>query len=162
MIAGRTLLGGPGPQNQNDIHPSWWFLSGHLILKVIDFLLLFVLFCSPSRRFHVLSCPTTLMVCNTSAIGRTWEESMQKAMRMTDPSAIDGFQPHGRVRYERTAHAISQEKTQDTTGGATTDTHERDIFAATVMVLAMIDPLASLRRKEATRRFSRWFSFVGG
>ena len=91
---------------------------------------------------------------------------MQKAMRMTDPSAIDGFQPHGRVRYIRedsTRDLISQEKTQDTTGGATTDTHERDIFAATVMVLAMIDPLASsLRRQEATRRFSRWFSFVGG
>ncbi|CAN0223588.1 unnamed protein product, partial [Ectocarpus sp. 12 AP-2014] len=32
------------------------------------------------------------------AIGRTWEESMQKALRMTDPSAIDGFQPHGRIR----------------------------------------------------------------
>ncbi|CAM9308109.1 unnamed protein product [Hapterophycus canaliculatus] len=32
------------------------------------------------------------------AIGRTWEESMQKALRMTDPSAIDGFQPHGTIR----------------------------------------------------------------
>ncbi|CAN0406047.1 unnamed protein product [Discosporangium mesarthrocarpum] len=32
------------------------------------------------------------------AIGRTWEESMQKALRMTDPSAINGFQPHGPKR----------------------------------------------------------------
>ena len=29
---------------------------------------------------------------------RTWEESMQKALRMTDPSGTDGFQPHGRIR----------------------------------------------------------------
>lgn len=25
---------------------------------------------------------------------------MQKALRMTDPSAIDGFQPHGTIRSE--------------------------------------------------------------
>ena len=29
-------------------------------------------------------------------IGRTWEESMQKAMRMVDPS-VEGFEPRGRV-----------------------------------------------------------------
>ena len=36
--------------------------------------------------------------CAVAAIGRTWEESMQKALRMTDPSGIDGFQPHGNIR----------------------------------------------------------------
>lgn len=28
------------------------------------------------------------------AIGRTWEESMQKALRMVDP-AVKGFEPRG-------------------------------------------------------------------
>jgi len=83
-----------------------------------------------------------LSVGEVMSIGRTWEESIQKALRMVDPSSVEGFQPR---KGKRTMEELKQELGQPT---------DLRIFS---IAQALYDESMSVDEIHDVSKIDKWF-----